>query len=53
MKPICVAVNEEERDLMRISAKEKIRAARIINPKPLARNRLMISTILSHPRESH
>jgi hypothetical protein len=52
-KPICVAVNEEERDLMRISAKEKIRAARNINQKPLARNRFLISTILTDPLESH
>jgi len=51
-KPICVAVNEEERDLMRTSAKEKIRAARNISQKPLVRKRLTMSTILNHPHES-
>jgi hypothetical protein len=52
-KLICVAVNEEERDLIRTSAREKTRAARNNTQKPLARNCLMMFTILSDPRESH
>jgi hypothetical protein len=52
-KPICVAVNEEERDLMRTSAREKMRADSNMSQKPLARNCLMMFTILSDPRESH
>ena len=51
-KPICVAVNEEERDLMRISEREKMRAESNMSQKPLVRNRLTMSAISSHPPES-
>jgi hypothetical protein len=46
-KAIWVGENEEERYLINISVKEKIRAANNISPKPVKKNCLRIVLILS------
>ena len=46
-KAIWIGGNEEERYLINISVREKVRAASNINPRPVKKSRLTIGLILS------